>query len=254
MKIPHPYITRREVVIEIDDRDEPILKAGTRYFDHYLDDQRDVAIDLGAHVGCTALYLAAELGFKKVLAVEAYWENFRVLVNNIYANGLQDIVIPMWAAAANVTGEFRPIYWSRSMSNHGQYSTFFNPTIHIPANFTQTISIVHLLTLYPSVDLLKVDIEGGEYEIFNPAITGLWDALKRVNFLDLETHCPEDSFFKRDCFAAHGYPDTRTANDQLKKFLSLAGFDLKFRGANEGGMQGFNGEYNPIWRKDAAAA
>ncbi|MCK4817279.1 FkbM family methyltransferase, partial [bacterium] len=168
-----------------------------------------------------------------------FFENFKRLVTNIYNNQLGNIITPMWAAVALKTGECRNLFWSNSRSNHGQYGTFFRADKHIHAGLTQTIAFEHVLSLFDTIDVLKIDIEGGEYEIFSPR-DSLKDALKRVRFMELETHTPAPEFFRDDEFARFGYPHQDTANEILKSFLKDCGFDFSFRGETEGGMQGYN--------------
>jgi len=238
LNIAHPHIKSRNVMMELQDCDQWILDEAVRYMEEF-DGTHDTMLEIGAHIGCSTLFFAAEKGFKRILAIEAFFENFRTLVKNTYNNRLQNVITPMWAAAALKTGELRSIFWSSSRSNHGQYGTFFDPNEHINAGFTQTIDFEHLLSLFDTVDVLKVDIEGGEYEIFSPR-DSLKDALTRVKFMDLETHAPAPGFFDDAQFAQYGYPHQDTANVILKRFLKYCGFDFTFRGETEGGMQGYN--------------
>ncbi|GAH70259.1 unnamed protein product, partial [marine sediment metagenome] len=238
LNIPHPHIKSREIMMQVEDCDKWILDEGVRYMENF-NGSHDTMLEIGAHIGCSSLYFAAEKGFKWILAIEAFSENFNKLVMNIYNNQLQNIITPMWAAVALKTGEIRPIFWSGSMSNHGQYSSFFRTDLHINAGFTQTISFEHVLSLFDTIDVLKIDIEGGEYEIFSPR-DSLKDALKRVKFMELETHTPAPGFFADDEFAQYGYPHQETANVILKSFLKDCGFDFDFRGETAGGMQGYN--------------
>ena len=238
IEMPHLHIKSREIIIEIAECDKFILDDGTKYMENY-NGAHDTMLELGSHVGCSTLFFAAEKGFKHILAIEAFFENFKYLARNIYNNQLQHIITPMWSAVALKTGEFRTLFWSGQKRNHGQYGTFFRHDKHINAGFAQTIGFEHILSLFDTIDVLKIDIEGGEYEIFSPR-DSLKDSLKRIRFLELETHTPNDDYFKDDQFAQFGYPHQKTANNILKSFLKDCGFDLDFRGKTEGGMQGYN--------------
>jgi len=238
LEIPHPHITKRDIKMHIAKSDKFILNDGVKYMENF-NGSHDTMLELGSHVGCSTLYFVVEKGFKRILAVEAFFENFVNLVKNIYNNQAQNIITPMWAAVALKTGDFRTLFWSGSKSNHGQYGTFFRHDKHINSGFAQTISFEHILSLFDTIDVLKCDIEGGEYEIFSPR-DSLKDALKRVRFLELETHTPNDDYFEDDEFAQFGYPHQRNANRILKDFLKDCGFDFDFRGKTEGGMQGYN--------------
>ena len=238
IELLHPHIKRQDVMIKMEDIDRWILDHGTTYMSKY-NGSHDTMLEIGSHVGCSSTYFATEKDFKRILAIEAHFGNFKYLVNNIFANKLENVITPMWSAVALNTGEFRYLFWSRGQGNHGQYGTFFKPDVHINSGFCQTISFEHVLSLFDTIDVLKIDIEGGEYELFMPR-EGLKEVLKKVKFLELETHAPNPSYFNDDDFAQFGYPHQDTANVILKSFLKDCGFDFEFRGDTEGGMQGYN--------------
>lgn len=238
IKIPHPHIKNRVVIMEMAECDEFILDDGVKYMETY-NGPHDTMLELGSHVGCSTLFFATEKGFKRIMAIEAHHENFKNLVRNAYNNQLNDIITPMWSAVASRTGEIRSLFWANAGLNHGQYGTFFRSDNHPNAGFVQTIGFEHILSLFDIIDVLKVDIEGGEYEIFSPS-NGLKESLRRVRFIELETHAPNDVFFKDKQFAEYGYPHQGTATAMLKDFLFDCGFDLNFRDKTEGGMQGYN--------------
>jgi len=238
IKIRHPHINNRVVMMELAECDEFILDDGTKYMEAY-DGPCDTMLELGSHVGCSTLFFAAEKGFKRIMAIEAHHENFRNLVRNTFNNQLNDIIRPFWSAVAAKTGEIRSLSWANSGLNHGQYGTFFRSDNHPNAGFVQTIGFEHILSLFDTIDVLKVDIEGSEYEIFSPN-NGLKETLKRVRFIELETHAPNDAFFTDKQFAEYGYPHQGTATGILKNFLIDCGFELNFRDVSDGGMQGYN--------------
>ena len=111
LKIAHPHIKSREVMMELQESDEWILNEGVRYMEDF-NGSHDTMLEIGAHMGCSTLYFAAEKGFKRILAIEAFFENFRKLVTNTYSNHLGGIIAPMWAAVALKTGEARTLFWS----------------------------------------------------------------------------------------------------------------------------------------------
>jgi len=242
LKLPHPHIHKREIMMELDDCDKFILDEGVKYMEGY-NGHHNTMLEIGSHVGCSTLFFAVEKGFQQIMAIEAHWENFRWLVNNIYKNEAGDIITPMWGAVALQTGEFRHLYWSGEKRNHGQYGTFFRHDKHIDTGFTQTLGFEHILSLFDTIDVLKVDIEGGEYEIFSPR-DSLKKALQRVRFLELETHTPSDDYFEEDQFAHYGYPHQETANKTLAWFLESCGFEFDPYDVSIGRMQGYNKNFS----------
>jgi FkbM family methyltransferase len=66
-------------------------------FDYYLTQtaamrERDVVVDIGAHVGAVAIYLAKKYPFIRVIAIEPEPHNYACLVRNIEANGVTNVV------------------------------------------------------------------------------------------------------------------------------------------------------------------
>jgi FkbM family methyltransferase len=65
---------------------------------------RDVFVDVGAHIGTTTLYAVRHLGFAEAVAIEPELENMRLLRLSVLANGLENVVHTVHAAASNENG------------------------------------------------------------------------------------------------------------------------------------------------------
>ena len=238
IEITHPNIKKKNITVSIQSTDAFILDDGVKYMEGYQG-ERKILVDVGAHVGTSSLFFATELGFEKVVAIEACKQNYDLLVRNIYMNKLQHIIEPVWAAVGMTTGEIKDIYMHGS--NSGQCGLYLDNG-GIKYGKTRMISmedVIANIALKGCIDVLKVDAEGSEYEIFSPR-GSLKEALKNVRFIELETHTPAGEFFKDNYFAEFGYPHQETANVILIEFLTDCGFDLTFRGETNGGMQGYN--------------
>ncbi len=136
-----------------------------------------VILDLGAYVGMTA-YCFAQLA-EKVYAVEPNNEAFEALGRNLKANGLEDRVIPIKAAIAARTGKSR-LYCMKG-NEVGASLIPFTPD---KRGFDiETMSIDKLFEDYgiEHVDLMKMDIEGAEYEILeSEGFAGVADKIDRI--------------------------------------------------------------------------
>lgn len=154
--------------------------SANRHLVHY-DGPLDVAVDLGAHIGCFSL-LAARKGAHLVLAYEPNPISFEYLVNNAINNGFWGRIVPVPLAVTRDGG--KRIFNCIFEGNTGG-STFFGEGQHKLA--VQTQSFRNVLDSLTHVDYLKIDIEAGEYEIL-----GRTDEtralLKKVRYLDLEIH------------------------------------------------------------------
>lgn len=134
-----------------------------------------VLIDLGANIGLTSIWLTRKYGFKTVIAVEPDPNNFELLKKNLKQNGIHATMHQ--AAAGAVDGEaFFSSAWN---SNAGHLSEDGVPT--------KVVSMYTVMANLPpdiNVDLVKMDIEGGEEELFRKNTN--W--LRRVNFIVTELH------------------------------------------------------------------
>jgi len=179
----------------------------------------DLVIDIGAHVGEVSL-VAAKKGAKQVIAYEASSRNYLCLCENIRMNNFVDVITPHHLAVASVTGEKRRMF-AREINLSGA-DTFYGTSSRLLEE-VETIGFKEVLRMHEKIDFLKIDVEGAEYEFITPD-NEMRDLLKRVNFLDLETHpgwvsekTPEDLRSKIKW-------NIETYNEDLIKFIKSCGF------------------------------
>jgi FkbM family methyltransferase len=114
-------------------------------------------VDCGAHVGLFSLI--ASVFAKKVVSIEPHPKNFRLLVLNLLANNI-----------SNVSPVKKALYPHKTMvklfegSHSGAHSL-----IKASGTFkeVETITLKEIIDFYGSIDLLKMDIEGTEFKVFN---------------------------------------------------------------------------------------
>jgi len=204
-----------------------LLRPGTQDFfifqeifidDEYglnnLSESLDTVIDLGANAGlfsCAILNKA-----KRVVSVEAVRENHQHTARNVLLNGgnPQDV---LHLAVADRSGETLTLFhnprnsgghsvdrgWSGEQSAVGQQET------------TESISLKDLLDRVgsPSIDLLKCDIEGSEYNAFLAADRA---TLRRIQRIAMEVHTSDS------------YPPSRL--QELVTHFETAGFYVRLTG------------------------
>jgi len=141
-----------------------------------IDGRRSVLVDLGANIGMTTIWLARRYGCEKIVAVEPVKANAQLVRSNFDANAIQAVVVEAAIGPSNGTAKFE----ENEASNQG----------HIGASGTdvRVICMASLLDhLLPneSVDILKIDIEGGEEALFK---TDDLSWLKRVREIIIEFH------------------------------------------------------------------
>ncbi|MEE8058296.1 MAG: FkbM family methyltransferase [Pseudomonadales bacterium] len=140
-----------------------------------------VIVDAGANIGTSSMYFAKKYPNAKIFAIEPEQENYDVLVKNIsqYRN-----VIPIKAALwsqkeTRVLQDRDTGAWGYTVStvDEGSSST---------GQETQCITVSSLMSDHgiDSIDIFKMDIEGGEKDVLADA--GSW--IDKVDVLTTELH------------------------------------------------------------------
>jgi FkbM family methyltransferase len=149
----------------------------------YLLDERfaisatDRVLDVGANIGAFTVAAASKARNGVVYAVEPVSDNLRILENNIALNALTNVT--MVRAAVGAAGE--PV----AMALKGASSTAMFEANDLEHEQVDQVSLESLLEQMGSVDLLKMDCEGAEFDIFfstRPA------ALLKIRRIAMEYH------------------------------------------------------------------
>lgn len=147
-------------------------------------------IDAGANVGFTSLFLKTHFPKAGIVCVEADRDNSQQLKKNIDVNGLQGSIQvlnnALWSNDTDslvVTSDFRDGgSWSKSVTLESKGSA--GATTKVQCITVQKIAATAQLN---EIDILKIDIEGAEAELFKtPAFVQF--LAERVKFLAVEIH------------------------------------------------------------------
>jgi len=133
-------------------------------------------LDLGANIGLTSVWLSTRYSAKKLVAVEPVASNETLARRNLEQNNLDAVVIP--AAVGCKDGSVTFIEHSESTFGKADYAA---------SGATRLISMKTLLANYwngGKIDLLKLDIEGGEQELLGSNLE--W--LQQVDAIIAEFH------------------------------------------------------------------
>lgn len=137
-------------------------------------------LDCGANIGLASIYFKNRFPDVKIITIEPESENFQLLRRNL-------------APYSNIHFENKGL-WSEQCSleiisgEDGQPWSFFVKKIDAPTkNSIEAIGIQDIIEKYSLdyIDLLKIDIEGSEYELFNKNYD-LW--LPKVKVIIIELH------------------------------------------------------------------
>ena len=141
-------------------------------------------VDLGANIGVFSLWASRFFQVEKIYAVEMEDSNYEQLLTNIAVNQLEEIIFPVQAAIFHKTGSVG----IRRLAGVG----FHMINEREKVNTVKSLSLADLLSLtgIERIDLLKVDIEGGEKYLMTPENEDIFR--KRVAYVFLETHSVND--------------------------------------------------------------
>lgn len=120
-----------------------------------------VVLDLGAFVGRYSLFAARRVGPSgRVYAFEPDPRNFPFLAGNIAANGMQDRVLAFPYAVAERSGT-KTLFLDPAEGSGS--SLFFSRRRGVPGTPVQCVALDEFLDESLMVDVVKLDVEGGEY-------------------------------------------------------------------------------------------
>ncbi|WP_027379451.1 FkbM family methyltransferase [Chryseobacterium daeguense] len=130
-------------------------------------------VDLGAHIGMTSIYLSMKYPESKIIAVEASPENFLILKENT-------------KSFKNIECIHAAVYFEDGMVNFGGEELSYNQKISEKGTSIRAISMDSLMKEYQlnEINLLKIDIEGGEEELLSK--NNLW--LGKIENIIIEIH------------------------------------------------------------------
>ena len=157
-------------------------------FDEYraakeaIKNAKDPIVDVGAHAGFFTMYCRALNGRVKIFAIEPEAENLRLLKQHLKENRISGVKV-VAGVLAEVSGK-RRLLLSADSHNHQLLSEADSNENSIPVK-SFAFSDFCRQNKIKKVSLLKIDIEGGEYEVFAGMSA---PDLSMVNFVILEYH------------------------------------------------------------------
>ena len=145
-----------------------------------------IVVDIGGTSGTSRFTPPAGVNAAQVIVYEPTSENWAMLKDNIALNGLDDRVTPVNQA---VGGSGTLVLNVESSGQEIHSSSYWYPDAvkrEVPSVTLDELMAEHGLA---KIDPLKIDCEGGEYDIIKCASD---DALARVGRVTLEWHTGED--------------------------------------------------------------
>lgn len=168
-------------------------------------EEGDVVLDLGACEGMFSIMIAKIFPFVKVYSYEPVTRTYHQLLRNIGLNGVTN-VFPRQLGVAREAGK-RTLFISKDFSGGSSALITYNPDHHIQ----EEVTLVSLDDIFNNekiekVKLLKIDIEGMEYEVLQYT-----DILDRIEYVTGEFHINRNlEYVGRRMDGLANYLSTRT--------------------------------------------
>lgn len=145
---------------------------------HISDLPAPVVLDCGGHIGTFTLLVKTLNRAARIYTVEPLEENLRLLRDNLKMNGIQDVTV-IGKALHSKSGHL-----SLYVSETGFDSASTSPMGHAASRAitvaTTTLEDIVSTHAIQSIDLLKVDVEGSEYDIVDASFALLCEKTRRV--------------------------------------------------------------------------
>lgn len=165
-------------------KDVLLLDEYEMFDDFKINKSKDkVVADAGAHVGLFSL--RASVYAKKVISLEPHPLLYKLLENNVIRNNIKNIH-PLNLALWKEKGVASFVIGEHSGGNRVVETKNANSKMKI-----QTITLSDLVESYGKIDLLKIDIEGSEFDVL---LNAPGDTLNNIDKIVGEMHLWEKGF------------------------------------------------------------
>jgi FkbM family methyltransferase len=140
-----------------------------------------VVIDIGGFIGDFSLYAVKRLNARRVIVCEPSPRNWALLLKNIQNNGYEDRIEPLNKA---VTADGGSVMLNIDAPDDCQNMVSAYCSSEQPLTSVPGISLSQLLEDYvvEDVDLLKIDVEGGEYAILESTPSSVFSRIRNIVF------------------------------------------------------------------------
>ena len=152
--------------------------AEMKFIHDYLS-KSDVMVDVGANIGAVSLLAADKITTGKVYCFEPTPKVFKKLQTNIVLNSLTNTIKSINSAVSNKSGYLQFIIEEESEVNHisNLDSSQINQSIQVKS---VSLDEFILREKIKKINLLKVDVEGAEYSVFEGAKQSLKNHLIEI--------------------------------------------------------------------------
>lgn len=175
------------------------------WIDEFKIKEKDIVVDIGAHIGYFSIYSSKNAKKGKIFAFEPFIESFEILKKNLELNKIEN-VFPQNVGVAKKTGTSK-LYFKKefAIGNSTYKNKEFDSEIVIETTSLQDIIKNNEIQ---KINILKLDCEGAEYQIL---LNLDHETLEKIEKIVSEMHPRIENFEIED----------------VKKFLTSNGFDVE---------------------------
>ena len=175
------FLVFDQVVLE--EEYAPVIKL---IKDNIKDLQGFKIIDAGANAGFASLYFSKQFPSSQIISIEPDPSNFTSLKSNIDYNQLGNFVFPL---NGGIWGKTCKLNLVNSFRDGREWSLNLEEVHSMEEGAIDAFSIEDIMKKFNlhSIDFLKIDIEGGEKNLFDHWSID-YSMLKKVKFIALEIH------------------------------------------------------------------
>lgn len=177
-----------DLSLRIDDSDIRVFKqifVDNEYDSLNLPETAKTIIDLGANIGLPALFFIKKFPTSRIVAVEPDAVNFLIMEKNLekFSKSISSLQAAIWPTDGEVS-------LVEEDDDHSSLGAWGYRTEASNGNSGLSVIAVTIPTIMKQynmdfVDILKVDIEGAEYELFEKNYE---DWIDKVGLIIIETH------------------------------------------------------------------
>ncbi len=146
-------------------------------------DQSLVVIDAGGNIGAFSIYLSNYLPNASFLIIEPDENNFKILKNNIHQNKIR--VLNLIRGGLWINDTYLEI--KRDFRDKNDWAIRVQETHNVTKLKGYSLETLIINGDIKIIDILKIDIEGSEKELFSD-FKKIQDVLKKVKFIAIEIH------------------------------------------------------------------
>jgi FkbM family methyltransferase len=149
-------------------------------------------VDIGANMGFFTCQAARASKTGRVIAVEPVSAYVEKLKDNVRRNGLRNVTVLPVAVSGKPDQRISITVWY-TKAGEPKTGSVYPETMSPERVEHQTVSALMLKEIFSNenvghCDFLKIDIEGGEYDLFDGIPSDLW---KKIDRIAMETHSIE---------------------------------------------------------------